>query len=180
MFALLRHYGVPETVVNAISVLYTNSKSAVMVDGNLSDTFVVSTGVLQGDVPAPFLFAILVDYPMTKATADCDIGVVTHPRRSRRHPAIVLNDLDFADDIALLESTSSQAQIQLTRTAAAALELGLIISSSKTEYTCMTSNCSSQPPLEVYGDTIIIIIIRLRSRRPRIFSTRYDLGGNCF
>ena len=33
MFAVLRHYGIPEAVVNAVSVLYKNSKSAVMVDG---------------------------------------------------------------------------------------------------------------------------------------------------
>ena len=32
MFAVLRHYGIPEAVVNAIGVLYKNSKSAVMVD----------------------------------------------------------------------------------------------------------------------------------------------------
>ena len=70
-------------------------------------------------------------------------GVVTHPRRSRRYPAISLNDLDFADDIALLESSISSAQDQLTRTAAAAECLGLIISIPKTEY--MTINCNPQP-----------------------------------
>ena len=31
MFAVLRHYGIPEAVVNAISTLYKNSKSVVMV-----------------------------------------------------------------------------------------------------------------------------------------------------
>ena len=64
--------------------------------------FAVSTGVIHGDVLAPFLFVILVDYMylMAKATSDNYTGVVTHPRRSRRHPAIVLNDKDFADDIA--------------------------------------------------------------------------------
>ena len=134
MFAVLRHYGIPQAVVSATSVLYHNSSSAVMVDGNLSDTFVVSTGVLQGDVLAPFLFVILVDYLLAKATSDIDSGIVTHPRRSRRYPAIVLNYLDFADGIPLLESTTSQAQTQLSRTAAAAKDLGLIISTSKTEY----------------------------------------------
>ena len=39
----------------------------------------------------------------------------SHPRQSRRHPAKILNDLDFADDIALLESSIPSAQ--LTRTA---------------------------------------------------------------
>ena len=79
---------------------------------------------------APFLFAILVNYLLLKATADFDTGIITHPRKSSRHPAIVLNDLDFADDIALLESTTSRAQTQLKRTAASARDLGLTITSS--------------------------------------------------
>ena len=86
MFAVLRHYGIPEAVVNAISVHYKKPKSAVMVDGGLSDPFDVTTGVLQGDVLAPFLFVVLVDYLLKKATSQLDSRVVTHPRRSRRHP----------------------------------------------------------------------------------------------
>ena len=152
MFSVLRHYGIPESIVNAIRVLYTNSQSAVLVDGNVSDPFLVTTGVLQGDVLAPFLFIVLIDYLMTMATEGTDSGVETHPRRSRRYPAKVLNDLDFADDIALLESSIPRAQAQLTRTAAAAESLGLIISVPKTEY--MTINCNPQPPLQVYGEPI--------------------------
>ena len=72
-----------------------------------------------------------------------------HPRRSRRYPAKVLNDLDFADDIALFESTVPQAQ--LTRTTSAS-DLGLIISVPKTEY--MTANCHPTLPLQVYGEDI--------------------------
>ena len=33
MFAVLRHNGIPEVLVNAINVLYNSSKSDVMVDG---------------------------------------------------------------------------------------------------------------------------------------------------
>ena len=152
MFSVLRHYGIPDKLVKAIGALYNNSKSAVMVDGNISEPFQVTTGVLQGDVLAPFLFIVLIDYMLQKATEDSDSGVVTHPRQSRRHPAKVLNDLDFADDIALLESSIPRAQAQLTRTAAAAEDLGLIISVPKTEY--MTVNCSSHPTLQVYGKCI--------------------------
>ena len=39
MFSVLRHYGIPEAVVNAISTLYKNCRSAVMVEGNISETF---------------------------------------------------------------------------------------------------------------------------------------------
>ena len=56
MFAVLRHYGIPEKAINAISVLYKNSKNVVSVDGNISESFNMTTGVLQGDVLAPFLF----------------------------------------------------------------------------------------------------------------------------
>ncbi|KAI8514995.1 hypothetical protein Bbelb_075860 [Branchiostoma belcheri] len=152
MFSVLRHYGIPEVIVNAIQVLYYNSKSAVFVDGNISDPFQVTTGVLQGDVLAPFLFIVLIDYLLLESTKGTDSGVVTHPRQSRRHPAQTLNDLDFADDIALLESTIPRAQEQLTKTAAAGKQLGLIISVPKTEY--MTYNCNPQLPLEVYGQPI--------------------------
>ena len=76
IFVVLRHYGIPEPLVHVIGALYNNSKSAVvlavMVDGNISDLFEVSTGVLQGDVLAPFLFIILVDYLLKKATSDLD------------------------------------------------------------------------------------------------------------
>ena len=137
---------------NPFSTLYNNSKRAVMVDGTISDSFQVTTGVLQGDFLAPFMFITVIDYLMKKATENTEYGVVTHPRRSMRYPAISLNDLDFADDIALLESSISSAQDQLTRTAAAAECLGLIISIPKTEY--MTINCNPQPPMEVYGQPI--------------------------
>ena len=67
--------------VNAIKVLYSNSSSAVMVDGIVSEPFDVTTGGLQGDVLAPFLFIIFVDYLLGKASGP-DCGVVTCPRRS--------------------------------------------------------------------------------------------------
>ena len=151
MFSVLRHYGIPKALVSAVQVLYSGSSSAVMVDGGISEPFDVTTGVLQGDVLAPFLFIILVDYLLGKASG-ADTGVVTCPRQSRRYPAKFLNDLDFADDIALLESSIPRAQSQLSRTADAAADLGLIISAPKTEY--MTFNCQPQPSLQVYGNPI--------------------------
>ena len=80
MFAILRHYGIPEKIVRAIRVLYDNSRSSVFVDGLLTEEFEVTTGVLQGDVLAPFLFIIIIDFLMTNAEEGH--GFVTHPRRS--------------------------------------------------------------------------------------------------
>ena len=95
---------------------------------------------------------IMVDFLLKKATSDVESGVITHPRRSRRYPAKRLNDLDFADDIALLESTMSHARARLAGTATAAKDLGLIISVPGTE--CMTAGCSPRPSLRVCGGDI--------------------------
>ena len=95
MFAILRHYGIPEETVLAIRLLYNNSRSAVIVNGNMSDVFEITTGVLQGDVLTPFLFVIIIDFLMITASRSCDSGLTTHNRQSRRLPAVTLNDLDF-------------------------------------------------------------------------------------
>jgi hypothetical protein len=75
MFAILRHHGIPESIVAAIRSLYDKSTSRVYVGGQLSDPLAVTTGVLQGDVLVPFLFVIAIDY-ITKRAAE-DHGFVT-------------------------------------------------------------------------------------------------------
>ena len=114
----------------------------------------MTTGVLQVYVLAPFLFIILIGYLMRIATDDTDCGVETHQRASRRHLAKQINDLDFSDDIkvALLESLKARAQEQLTKTASATAELGLIISVPKTEYMCF--NAVPGQSYHVYSETI--------------------------
>jgi hypothetical protein len=131
MFAILRHYGIPAKIVQAIKVLYDGSTSRVFVEGKLSRAFHVTTGVLQGDVLAPSLFIIVMDYVMRKSDKE-EFGFITHLRRSNRHPAIRLNDLDFADDIALLSSSCTLAEQQVKCTSDNANEVGLEIHIDKT------------------------------------------------
>lgn len=96
-----------------------------------------STGVLQGDVLASFLFIIMIDYTMKRSEGYH--GITTVPRRSSRYPKEVVNDLDFADDIALLENSFEQAQAQLNRVAVEAMKIGLVINTQKTEFITNTS-----------------------------------------
>ena len=67
---------IPKCVVNAIQALCSNSSSAVIVDGSISEPFDVTTGVLEGNASAHLPFIILVDYLMGKAFGP-DSGVVT-------------------------------------------------------------------------------------------------------
>jgi hypothetical protein len=142
MFEILRHYGIPEKTVRAIKTIYNNSKSAVLVEGELSEEFEITTGVLQGDTLAPFLFIIVIDYVLKTAQLNhanrYDIsvgenGFLTHLRESRRFPAKAIFDLDFADDIALCEGILERAQTQLDQTAKQAKLVGLEVNIKKTE-----------------------------------------------
>ena len=101
---------------------------------------------------APFLFVVLVDYLLKKATSQLDSGVVAHPRRSGRHPAGSLGDLDFADGVALLGSSVSRARARLAGTAGAAADLDLVISAPGAEYVAV--DCGPRPALRVYGDSV--------------------------
>jgi hypothetical protein len=142
IFSILRRYGIPEKIVRAIRVLYDNSTSRVYVDGLLSELLKITTGVLQGDVLAPFLFITVIDY-VTKRSAG-NFGYLTHKsnnndtsgrslRSTTRFNNIKMNDLSFADDIALLENDLAQSQLQLDSLKVEAVAVGLEINVKKTE-----------------------------------------------
>ena len=65
MWQILRYYGIPQKIVTAIKSLYDSSECIVKVGDTFSDKFSVTTGVLQGDTLAPFIFIIVMDSTQT-------------------------------------------------------------------------------------------------------------------
>jgi hypothetical protein len=61
---------------------------------------------------------------------------------SSRYPDKFINDLDYADDIALLESSIARATEQLNRVSTVSEQVGLVINTDKTE--CMTFNIPAE------------------------------------
>ena len=61
-------------------------------------------------------------------------GFVCEPKRSSRYPEKRLSDLDYADDICLLENSIEKAQQQLDELAINAIKVGLEVNIKKTEY----------------------------------------------
>ena len=112
MFKILRHYGIPKKIANAICLLYEGTRLAVIIDGITTDEFEVNTGVLQGDLLAPYLFIVIIDWVMRNANVD-DLGFTTNKRQSSRFPEKRASDLEYADDIGLLENDKDKAQKQL-------------------------------------------------------------------
>ena len=100
---ILKAYGVSEETVKAIEVLYFNTTAQVLSPDGDTDFFNNYAGVLQGDTLAPYLFIVALDYAMRiviQTPTSC--GFTLCKPRSRRHPAVVITDTDYAHDIALL------------------------------------------------------------------------------
>ena len=55
MFEILELYGIPSEIINAIKVLYSNTKSTTLTPDGETEHFDILAGILQGDTLAPFL-----------------------------------------------------------------------------------------------------------------------------
>ena len=92
-------------------------------------------GVLQGDTLTPFLFIIALDYALRCAINghEEELGFTLSKRASRRVPAKMLTDLDFADDISLLSDTVEKACRLLSEVERQCSRIGLGINAKKTK-----------------------------------------------
>ena len=61
---ILKAYGVPEETVEVIKVLYVNTTVQVLSPDRDTDFFNIYAGVLQGNILAPYLFIVALDYAM--------------------------------------------------------------------------------------------------------------------
>ena len=96
MWQILRSYGVPLKIVNAIKSIYQNSECKIKIGNQYSQNFYVKTGVLQGDTLSPFLFNIVIDYVFKNIPKE--YGFITE-----QEPLTRINDLCFADDSVLFD-----------------------------------------------------------------------------
>ena len=133
--SILLAYGVPQVIVDAIAMLYKNSKAIVRSPDGDTDLFQIEAGVLQGDTLAPYLFIICLDYALRiSADKNNDLGITLTKRKSSRHPATHMTDIDYADDLALLADDIYKAENLLHHIEKATSQIGLYINVKKTEY----------------------------------------------
>ena len=130
---VLRAYRVPQQLVSAIMAMYRDTRAAVVTADGLSDLFATSSGVLQGDTLAPFLFVLLLDWVLRTALPSAEDGFLLRRRVGRRQSEKRLSVLGYADDLALLSSSVEAAQRQIDRLPEVAASVGLVINTQKTE-----------------------------------------------
>ena len=97
LWSIMQSYGIPCKMVRVIADIYEGFECAVIDRSETSDWFKIKSGVKQGCVMSGFLFLLALDWIMRKVTADKRRGI-------RWNFKTVLEDLDFADNIALLSS----------------------------------------------------------------------------
>ena len=114
--------------------LYTNTRATVITPEGLTMEFLTNLGILQGDVLAPFIFIIVLDFIMCNATRDSSHGLTIHKRKSTRYPAVVISDFEFADDIAALSNSVFENNILCQNISDSAAKCGLNINMKKTQF----------------------------------------------
>lgn len=142
---ILRHYGIPQKIVNIIVEMHSGTFCQVMVNGNLTDPFEVKSGVLQGGILSPLLFILAIDYVMKKTLEGANYGLQW--KLNYR-----LSDLDYADDIVLMSSTTAEMQEMLDKLVLEGGKVGLVINKRKTEL----MKIQSGDPLDCYVEGEIL------------------------
>ena len=131
MEQILLAYEIPKETVNAIMMLYKNTRAKVCLPDGDTDFFDILVGVLQGDTLAPFIFIICLHYVLcTSVNKIKHLGLTLTKARSRTHPAVTITDADFADDLALMAGV--QTLLHSLETASG--DTGLYVNAKKTEY----------------------------------------------
>ena len=106
-------------------------------DGDI-DYFDIVVGALQGDMLAPYLFIICLDYVLRSSIDKIkENGFKLTKERSRRYSAKTITDADYADDVALLANAPAQAETLLHSLERPAAGIGLHVNANKTEYMCL-------------------------------------------
>ncbi|VDP31613.1 unnamed protein product [Schistosoma margrebowiei] len=145
LWTLLRHYGVPEKIVNIIRNSYDGLQCKVVHGGQLTDAFQVRTGVRQGLLPSPFLFLLVVDCIMKTSTGERKHGIQWTTQNR-------LDDLDFADDLSLLSHTHGQILMKTVSFSAVYASIGLSIHKGKTKI--LKYNMENSNPITLDGETL--------------------------
>ncbi|XP_068250548.1 uncharacterized protein [Palaemon carinicauda] len=106
--------------------MHSGTCCTVMVDGGLTDTFGVKTGVLHGRILSPLLFIMVIDYVMNKVMHRMSNDIQW--KGDQR-----LCDLEYADDKLLITSTMDEMKEMIDKLVLEGRKVGLVINQRNTE-----------------------------------------------
>ena len=145
LWQLLKKYGCPEKFTTMIEALHTGMMAKFSVGGEVSESFRVTNGVKQGCVLAPTLSSIFLSAMLDDAFRDIGDGVyiqsrqsadlfnVAHFKAKTKTTRILMRELLFADDSALVAHSAEEMQKIVDAIFNASKKFGLKINIKKTE-----------------------------------------------
>ena len=145
-FDSVHRESLPRKMVRVIAGIYQGFECAVVDGSETSEWFKIKSGVKQGCVMSGFLFLLALDWTMRETTADKRRGIWWHF-------TTVLEDLDFANDIALMSSKISDLQEKIRRLAEEAARVGLKLNSRNCK-TLRTEFAHSSKDVVVNGEEV--------------------------
>ena len=105
--------------------MYKNTQAFVRSPDGDTEFFNIIARLLQGDTLAPYLFIIVLDYVLRNLDQNKTLGFTLRKQLSRRYPAEMLTDADFADDLVLLSNKIGNTEKLLKILENAAASVGL-------------------------------------------------------
>ena len=75
LMVLMFEYNVSKKLCNIIRALYTGTKAAVRIEGELTEWFKIVNGLRQGCLLSPMLFNVYIDHVVRLSTAGMDAGI---------------------------------------------------------------------------------------------------------
>ena len=140
LWIIMRQYGIPTKMVQMVKALYEDFQCSVIDEGGTTEWFPVMTGVKQGCCMSGFLFLLVIDWVMRRTTVGERTGI-------RWDFTTMLEDLDFADGLALLSSAMNHLQQKTSRLEVNAAKIGLKLNDKKCKV--MKANSRSEKKLRV-------------------------------
>ena len=98
LFRVLDHLGFGPSFISWVRLLYTDIRSAILINGYTSDCFFPSRGVRQGCPPSPLLYVISIEVLAANLRAHPSIVGLRLPGVSRPLPTLSL----YADDTSVI------------------------------------------------------------------------------
>ena len=139
---IMRSYSIPSKIINMVKALYADFECAVVDGHDTTEWFKIKTGVKQGCNMSGLLFLLVVDWVMRNTLQEGNTGI-------RWKFTTKLEDLDFADDIALLSSTRQHIQTKTDKLAHEAERVGLKVNVDKCKL--LRINSRNNDVVEVNG-----------------------------
>ena len=139
LWRVLANYGIPEKIIRLIRMLYIDFSAKVICGTTLTEDFGIKTGVKQGCRLSPLLFIMCIDWLMKESTKDISRGIQWTFTES-------LEDLDFADVIALLSQRHQDIQAKTDIMDSLEKQMGLNINITKTKLKKINTRNEEQSP----------------------------------